>query len=140
MLITVRWTAHWYPNTYLNGNDLSFNLRVIQEYFEPKIGRTIRIFIMGQKNDFLPKKKSAVNHLRGWQDSIWEVNLNTCINKTEIIKIETILDVRTHGKNTKAKEIFQIKHFFTISLKVKNNLLRLRCYDYTLSFLPEYIL
>ena len=66
--------------------------------------------------------------------------LNTCINKGEIIKIETILDVRTHRKNTKPKEIFQIKHFFTISLKVKNNLLRLRRYDYTLSFLPEYIL
>ena len=31
--------------------------RVIQQYFEPKIGRTIRIFIMGQKNYFLPKKK-----------------------------------------------------------------------------------
>ena len=25
--------------------------------------------------------------------------------------------MRTHGKNTKVKEIFQIKHFFTISLK-----------------------
>ena len=66
--------------------------------------------------------------------------LNTCISKREIIKLETILDVRTHGKNTKPKEIFQIKHFFTISLKVKNNLLRLRGYDYTLSLLPEYIL
>ena len=31
--------------------------RVIKQYFEPKIGRTIRIFIMGQKNYFLPKKK-----------------------------------------------------------------------------------
>ena len=47
--------------------------------------------------------------------------------------------MRTHGKNTKPKEIFQIKHFFTISLKVKNNLLRFKSYDYTLSFLPEYI-
>ena len=47
--------------------------------------------------------------------------------------------MRTHGKNTKPKEIFQIKHFFTISLKVKNNLLRFKRYDYTLSFLPEYI-
>ena len=65
--------------------------------------------------------------------------LNTCINKREIIKLQTILDVRTHGKNTKPKEIFQIKHFFTISLKVKNNLLRLKRYDYTLSFLSEYI-
>ena len=53
---------------------LSFNLRVIQEYFEPTLWRTIRIFVMGQKNNFLRKKeKSALRHLRGWQDSIWEV-------------------------------------------------------------------
>ena len=57
-----------------------------------------------------------------------------------VIKIETILDVRTHRKITKPKESFQIKHFFTVFLKVKNNLLMLRCYDYTLSLLPEYIL
>ena len=44
---------------------LKFNLRVIQEYFEPKIWRTQRIFIMGQKNNFLRKKKSAFRHLRG---------------------------------------------------------------------------
>ena len=52
---------------------LNLNLRVIQEYFGPKIWRTPRIFIMGQKNNFLRKKKSALRHLRGWQDSIWEV-------------------------------------------------------------------
>ena len=53
---------------------LSFNLRVIQGYFEPTLWRTIRIFVMGQKNNFLRKKeKSALRHLRGWQDSIWEV-------------------------------------------------------------------
>ena len=52
---------------------LTFDLRVIQEYFEPKIWRTVRIFIMGQKNNFLRKKKIALRHLRGWQDSIWEV-------------------------------------------------------------------
>ena len=64
--------------------------------------------------------------------------LNNCINKGEIIKIETILDVCKHRKNAKPKEIFQIKHFFTI-LQVENNLLRFKRYDYTLSFLPEYI-
>ena len=57
-----------------------------------------------------------------------------------VIKKETILDVRMHRKITKPKESFQIKHFFTVSLKVKNNALMLRRYDYTLSFLPEYIL
>ena len=45
---------------------LNFNLRVVQEYFEPKIQRTLRIFInMGQKNNFLRQKKSALRHLRG---------------------------------------------------------------------------
>ena len=74
-----------------------------------------------------------------WKTGTEIIILNTCINKGEI-KIGTIFDVRTPRKNTEPKEIFQIKHFFTISLKVKNSLLRLRRYDYTLSFLPEQIL
>ena len=45
--------------------------------------------------------------------------------KGERIKRKSILDVRTHLKNTKWKEIFQYEHFFTNSpLGVKNNLLR----------------
>ena len=35
MRIAVRLKVHWYPNTSWTGNDISFNLRVIQEYFEP---------------------------------------------------------------------------------------------------------
>ena len=51
--------------------------------------------------------------------------LDTCTNKGERIKRKSILDVRTHLKNTKRKEIFQYEHFFTNSLLgVKNNLLR----------------
>ena len=38
---------------------LSFNLRVIQGYFEPTLWRTIRIFVMGQKNNFLRKKEKS---------------------------------------------------------------------------------
>jgi len=33
------------------------NLTIIQEYFQPKIGRKIRIFSLGQKNNILIKKK-----------------------------------------------------------------------------------
>ena len=44
--------------------------------------------------------------------------------KREIIKRKSILDVCTHLKNTKWKEIFQYEHFFTnSSLGIKNNLL-----------------
>ena len=50
--------------------------------------------------------------------------LDTCIKKGEIIKRKSILDVCTHLKNTKWKEIFQYEHFFTnSSLGIKNNLL-----------------
>ena len=43
----------------------SYNLRIIQEYFQPKIGRKIRIFSLGRENNILIKKKSVfgtVNH------------------------------------------------------------------------------
>ena len=36
---------------------MSYNLRIIQEYFQPKIGRRIRIFSLGRKNNILIKKK-----------------------------------------------------------------------------------
>ena len=39
-----------------NGNVVSYNLRIIQEYFQPKIGKKIRIFSLGWKNNFLIKK------------------------------------------------------------------------------------
>ena len=41
---------------------MSYNLRIIQEYFQPKIGRRIRIFSLGRKNNILIKKKSVVNY------------------------------------------------------------------------------
>ena len=34
-------------------NILSFNLRIIQETFQPKIGRKLRIFSLGRKNNIL---------------------------------------------------------------------------------------
>ena len=39
---------------------LSFNLRIVQEYFQPKIGRKIRIFSMGRKNNIQNIKKSVI--------------------------------------------------------------------------------
>ena len=38
----------------------STSLRIIQEYFQPKIGRKIRIFSLGWKNNTLIKKKKRV--------------------------------------------------------------------------------
>ena len=38
---------------------MSYNLRIIQEYFQPKIGRKIRIFSLGWKNNILLKKKEC---------------------------------------------------------------------------------
>ena len=36
---------------------VGYNLRIIQEYSQPKIGRKIRIFSLGRKNNILIKKK-----------------------------------------------------------------------------------
>ena len=36
---------------------ISYNLRIIQEYFQPKSGRKIRIFSLGWKNNILTKKE-----------------------------------------------------------------------------------
>ena len=36
---------------------MSYKLRIILEYFQPKIGRRIRIFSLGRKNNILIKKK-----------------------------------------------------------------------------------
>ena len=36
---------------------MSYKLRIILEYFQPEIGRRIRMFSLGQKNNILIKKK-----------------------------------------------------------------------------------
>ena len=38
---------------------MSYNVRIIQEYFQPKIGRKIRIFSLGLKNNIVIKEKSV---------------------------------------------------------------------------------
>ena len=38
---------------------MSYKLRIILEYFQPKIGRRIRIFSLGRKNNILIKKKEC---------------------------------------------------------------------------------
>ena len=35
-------------------------IRIIQEYLQPKVGRKIRIFSMGQKNNILIKRKECM--------------------------------------------------------------------------------
>ena len=45
------------PNKFQNGNVISYNLRIIQEYFQPKIGKKIKIFSLGRKNNILIKKE-----------------------------------------------------------------------------------
>ena len=37
----------------VNGNVKSYNLTIIQEYFQPKTGRKIRIFSLVRKNNIL---------------------------------------------------------------------------------------
>ena len=39
---------------------MSYKLRIILEYFQPKIGRRIRIFSLGRKDNILIKKKESV--------------------------------------------------------------------------------
>ena len=79
-LMTVRWTVHvthmYSTSTQHKRHKLnltakkysflfflflfiSYNSRLIQEYFQPKIGRKIRIFSLGRKNNILAKKKSV---------------------------------------------------------------------------------
>ena len=43
---------------------ISYNLRIIQEYFQPKIGRKIRIFSLGRKNNILIKKKKKREYFK----------------------------------------------------------------------------
>ena len=43
-------------NKLQNGNVISYNLRIKQEYFQLKIGRKIRIFSLGRKSNILTKK------------------------------------------------------------------------------------
>ena len=43
-----------------HGNIMSYNLRIIQEYFQPKIARKIRILSLGWKNNILIEKKECI--------------------------------------------------------------------------------
>ena len=54
-----------------------YNLRIIQEYFQPKIGKKIRIFSLGQKKkNTLIKRKECVN-LRLFNNIILLFNENS---------------------------------------------------------------
>ena len=58
---SINGTCSTYAHMYVpkRGNVISYNSRIIQEYFQPKIGRKIRIFSLGRKNNILIKKKEV---------------------------------------------------------------------------------
>ena len=64
--VTLR--PHWLQRKAIehcttNGNVIRYHLRIIQECFQPKIGRKIRIFSLGRKNKILIKQKKSVCRL-----------------------------------------------------------------------------
>ena len=69
---------------------MSYNLRIIQEYFQPKVGRRIRIFSLGRKNNILISKKEcnrfAFYYLYVWNDNAMFSGQNVYIkiHQTEI--------------------------------------------------------
>ena len=83
-------------------NVISYNLRIIriiQEYSQPKIGRKIRIFSLGRKNNILIKKKSvALKKFRPKRDS----------NRCAIMPLTTI-----HSQNT-----FENRNVLSHNLKI----------------------
>ena len=88
VLMTVRWTVHeiyisivynqkqWTNRKRDMINSFFFNSisRIIQEYFQAKIGRKIRIFSLARKNNILIYKKSVLVH-----------------DETDIIQLNTII-------------------------------------------------
>ena len=79
---------------------ISYNLRIIQEYFQPKIGRKIGIFSLGRKNNILIKKS---------------VNLTVAgdVNETAPhsfnLKLKLIRSGRKLIETPKGASVFQIK-------------------------------
>ena len=59
MKVSFDWPRRDNVTRYRYGNVINYNLRIIQEYFQPKIGRKIRIFSLGQKNNILIEKKGV---------------------------------------------------------------------------------
>ena len=55
-----------------------YNLRIIQEYFQPKIGRKIRILSLGRKNNILIKKRVYLN-LCATEMGAFVFSLHACI-------------------------------------------------------------
>ena len=47
-------------NRFQNRKVKGYNLRIIQEYFQPKIAGKIRIFSLGRKNNILIKTKEGI--------------------------------------------------------------------------------
>ena len=60
---------------------MSYKLRIILEYFQPKIGRRIRIFSLGRKNNILIKKEECttfkVKNLFNVKDAVLDQGFRT---------------------------------------------------------------
>ena len=66
------------------GNDRSFNLRTIEKYFQPEIGRKISIFDLRHKNNILIKKNRLLTSVC--------VVLLRCVNVSRSFKTYTCTD------------------------------------------------
>ena len=76
-------------------NVISYKLRIIriiQEYSQPKIGRKIRIFSLGRKNNILTKKKSVFNFVscKSLDLSKWSILARTA---SSLFEVESVLDI-----------------------------------------------
>ena len=68
------------------------NLRIIQEYFQPKIGRKIRIFSLGWKNNILIKKKEGkFKSGRVARIEITVATANLCLNTRSFVQCSIVM-------------------------------------------------
>ena len=76
-------------------------IRIIQEYSQPKIGRKIRIFSLGRKNNILIKRKSVFISMLSWKDTTSKrllkslyssfLELNLIIKREQKLCLESLL-------------------------------------------------
>ena len=138
--MTVRWTVHvihmlsiqhkrhklnltaktYYDKFFLFNSFsffISYNLRIIQEYFQPKLGRKIRIFSLGRKNDILIKKKSV---------HVWRLFTNTLTDSIDYLHSrKNIITPRDNSQESQQPEQEILKKYR------RTDTIRLRCRDGT---------
>ena len=71
---------------------ISYKLRIIQEYFQPKIGRKIRIFSLGRKNNLLIKNKECtVIYSKSFVIKFVEEEINRGISQVPLQQQRTVV-------------------------------------------------